>query len=51
MVESPRYKDLLQLFNDWQDEYLVVGGYAVMKYWEPLPPFLESRQTSYLLMI
>jgi predicted nucleotidyltransferase len=35
MVESPHYKDLLQFFNDCQVEYLVVGGYAVMKYSEP----------------
>lgn len=35
MVESPHYRDLLRLFNDCQVEYLVVGGYAVMKYSEP----------------
>lgn len=35
MVESPHYKDLLHLFNDYEVEYLVVGGYAVMKYSEP----------------
>jgi hypothetical protein len=34
MVESPHHTDLLQLFNDCQVEYLVVRGYAVMKYSE-----------------
>ena len=35
MTESPHYKELLQALNDCQVEYLVVGGYAVMKYTEP----------------
>jgi len=35
MVESPHYRELLQLLNDCQVEYLIVGGYAVMKYTEP----------------
>ena len=29
------FKDLLQLFNAYEVEYLVVGGYAVMEYTEP----------------
>ena len=29
------FKDLLKAFNDYQVKYLVVGGYAVMKYAEP----------------
>ena len=36
MAESPHYKELLQLLNAYQVEYLIVGGYAVMKYTEPL---------------
>ena len=28
-------KDLLRLFNRLQVQYLIVGGYAVMKYTEP----------------
>lgn len=35
MAESPHYKELLQLLNAFEVEYLVVGGFAVMKYGEP----------------
>ncbi len=35
MAESPHYKELLQLLNEFAVEYLVVGGFAVMKYAEP----------------
>ena len=35
MAESPHYKELLQLLNKFQAEFLIVGGYAVMKYGEP----------------
>jgi predicted nucleotidyltransferase len=35
MAENPHYKELLQHLNDFQVEYLIVGGYAVMKYTEP----------------
>jgi hypothetical protein len=35
MAESPHYKELLQLLNEFDVEYLIVGGYAVMKYGEP----------------
>ncbi len=35
MTGSPHYKELLQALNDSQVEYLIVGGYAVMKYTEP----------------
>ena len=35
MAESPHYKELLQALNDYEVEYLIVGGYAVMKYTEP----------------
>ncbi len=35
MAESPHYKELLQLLNEFEVEYLVVGGFAVMKYGEP----------------
>ena len=34
MVNS-NFKDLLSLFNAYQIKYLVVGGYAVIKYTEP----------------
>ncbi len=34
MAESPHYKELLQLLNDFEVEYLIVGGFAVMKYSE-----------------
>ncbi len=35
MAESPRYRELLQLLNEFDVEYLTVGGFAVMKYGEP----------------
>lgn len=35
MAESPHYKELLHTLNEFEVEYLVVGGYAVMKYTEP----------------
>ncbi len=35
MAESPHYKELLQLLNEFELEYLIVGGSAVMKYSEP----------------
>lgn len=35
MAENPHYKELLQLLNEFEAEYLIVRGYAVMKYGEP----------------
>ena len=35
MAENPHYKELLQLLNQFEVEYLIVGGFAVMKYGEP----------------
>ena len=35
MAENPDYKELLQLLNEFEVRYLIVGGYAVMKYTEP----------------
>lgn len=35
MAENPDYNELLQHLNDCQVEYLIVGGYALMKYTEP----------------
>jgi len=35
MAENPHYKELLQLLNQFEVEYLIVGGHAVMKYGEP----------------
>jgi len=32
---KPYFKDLLRLFNQHQVRFLIVGGYAVMKYTEP----------------
>ena len=32
---KPRLQELLQLLNDFEVEYLIVGGFAVMKYGEP----------------
>jgi hypothetical protein len=35
MAENPHYKELLQLLSEFAVEYLIVGGFAVMKYGEP----------------
>ena len=35
MADSPAFKELLRAFNEKKAEYLIVGGYAVMKYTEP----------------
>jgi predicted nucleotidyltransferase len=35
MADAPDFKELLRTFNEEQAEYLIVGGYAVMKYTEP----------------
>src|SRR6185312_14892721 len=35
MAENLHYKELLQLLNEFKVEYLIVGGFAVMKYGEP----------------
>ncbi len=35
MDENPHYSELLHIFNEHGVEYLIVGGYAVMKYTEP----------------
>lgn len=35
MAENRHYKELLQLLNEFEIEYLIVGGFAVMKYGEP----------------
>ena len=35
MAENPHYKELLQVLNEFEVEYLIVGGFAVMKYSEP----------------
>lgn len=35
MLTNPDFKELLSLFSEYNVRYLVVGGYAVMKYTEP----------------
>ena len=35
MAQSPDYRELLQLLNEFKIDYLIVGGFAVMKYSEP----------------
>lgn len=35
MLTSPDFKELLRLFEKFKIRYLIVGGYAVMKYSEP----------------
>lgn len=35
MLTSPDFKELLSLFKKHKVRYLIVGGYAVMRYTEP----------------
>jgi len=35
MAENPDYSELLQRLNEFEVRYLIVGGYAIMKYTEP----------------
>ena len=35
MLTSPDFKELLSLFKSYDVRYLIVGGYAVMRYAEP----------------
>ncbi len=35
MLTSPDFKEILNIFNNYNVRYLVVGGYAVMKYTQP----------------
>ena len=35
MLTSPDFKELLKIFENYKIRYLIVGGYAVMKYSEP----------------
>jgi len=35
MLTSPEFKELLKVFEKHKVRYLIVGGYAVMKYSEP----------------
>lgn len=35
MLTSPDFKELLRIFKKYKIRYLIVGGYAVMKYSEP----------------
>lgn len=41
MADSPDSKELLRWFNERDVEYLIVGGYAVMKYTEGHPGVLS----------
>ena len=35
MAENPHFKELLLRLNEFEARYLIVGGYAIMKYTEP----------------
>ncbi len=35
MLTSPDFKELLSLFKKYEVRYMIVGGYAVMRYTEP----------------
>ena len=35
MLTSPDFKELLNLFKKYNVKYLIIGGYAVMRYTEP----------------
>jgi hypothetical protein len=35
MLTSPEFRELLSIFKDNKVRYLIIGGYAVMRYTEP----------------
>jgi hypothetical protein len=56
MAESPHYKELLQLLNEFEVQYLIVGGFAVMKYGEPrytkdLDVWVDNTQQNSLRLV
>jgi len=60
MELKPDFKDLLRLFNHHQVQYLIVGGYAVMKYTEPfytkdmdiwVEPLPENAKRAYAALV
>jgi hypothetical protein len=44
MAGRPNFKKLLRMLNEEHAEYLIVGGYAVMKYTEPRFQFTHAWQ-------
>jgi hypothetical protein len=51
MLTSPDFKELLKIFEKYKIRYLIVGGYAVMKYSEPrftkdLDVFISTDQNN-----
>jgi len=57
---KPDFKDLPRLFNQHQVQYLIVGGYAVMKYTEPfytkdmdiwVEPEAENAERAYRALV
>lgn len=60
MELKPDFKDLLRLLNRHQAKYLIVGGYAVMKYTEPfytkdmdiwIEPTPDNAQKTYQALV
>ena len=51
MAESRDYRELLQLLNEFEVDYPIVGGFLVMKYGEPrytkdLDVWISRKRTS-----
>jgi len=44
MADRPNFKKPLRILNEEHAEYLIVGGYAVMKYTEPRFQFTHAWQ-------
>jgi hypothetical protein len=41
MAENPHYRELLRLLNEFEVQYLIVGGYAMSRphgSWPDVPP-------------
>jgi predicted nucleotidyltransferase len=58
--DFPDFKDLLRLFNHHRVQYLIVGGYAVMKYTEPfytkdmdiwIEPVADNAERAYAALV
>jgi hypothetical protein len=47
MAENPHDKELLQIFNDFEVEYLIVGGFPVVKTLKRFGTAIEHDQITF----
>lgn len=47
MADRPDFKELLRMLNEGRAEYLIVGGYAIMKYTEQRFTNLKCKDSEF----